>query len=135
MIKQSKRMGTTHIVLALAATGLLLAGCSKQRHAATVDPALARESLVAALESWKKGEAPGRLRQATPSITVQDLDWKTGYHLVDYQVLGDGKHDDANLLCPVKLTLRDPQGRAVTREVTYMVGTDPSITVFREMKF
>jgi hypothetical protein len=37
--------------LTLAAAGLLLAGCSKQRHAAAVDPALARESLVAALES------------------------------------------------------------------------------------
>ena len=122
-------------MLTLAAAGVLLAGCSKQRHAAAVDPGLARQSLVAALESWKKGEEPGRLRQATPAVTVQDLDWKAGFRLVDYTVVGDGKHDDANLLCPVKLTLQDPQGRTVTREVTYMVGTDPVITVFREMKF
>ena len=41
--------------------------------------------------------------------------------------------DNANLRCPVKLSLRDLQGRPVTRRVTYMVGTDPQITVFREI--
>jgi hypothetical protein len=57
-----------------------------------------------------------------------------GYKLIDYEIIGDGKYDDANLLFPVKLKLLDPHGKEVIRQVTYMVGTDPPITVFREMK-
>ncbi len=109
------------------------AGCAKQQHAAPVNPEVARESLRTALETWKRGEAPDSLRQASPSITVQDMDWRQGYRLVDYEIVGDGVYDNANLRCPVKLSLRDPQGRPVTRRVTYMVGTDPQITVFREI--
>jgi len=113
----------------------LTVGCNRQQHAAPVNVSLAQESLRKVLESWKNGEDLGALRQGSPSITVQDLDWKRGYKLTEYEIIGEGKYDDANLLCPVKLKLLDPQGKTVTREVTYMVGTDPSITVFREMKF
>jgi hypothetical protein len=113
----------------------LAAGCLGQQRAAPVNVSLAQESLRKSLDSWKKGDDPGSLRQGSPSITVQDLDWKGGYKLIDYEIIGEGKYDDANLRCPVKLKLLDPKGKEVTREVTYMVGTDPSITVFREMKF
>lgn len=127
----------------LRTRGLLLAlclffgtaGCTGQKHAAPVKPELARESLRTVLDSWKRGDDLASLRQASPSITVQDLDWKSGYKLLDYEIVGDGKYDDANLLCPVKLKMQDPKGNAVTREVTYMVGTDPVITVFREIRF
>jgi hypothetical protein len=114
---------------------LVLAGCSRQQEAANVNVQLAKDCLLKTMESWKKGEDFVALKQASPSITVQDLDWKAGYKLLHYEIIGDGKYDDANLLCPVKLKLLDPQGKEVTRQVTYMVGTDPVITVFREMKF
>jgi hypothetical protein len=114
---------------------LILTGCSRQQQAAAVNVQLAKDSLHKTLESWKKGNDLVALKKETPSITVQDLDWKGGYKLVDYEIIGDGKYDDVNLLCPVKLKLMDPQGKEVTRQVTYMVGTDPVITVFREMKF
>jgi hypothetical protein len=113
----------------------IAAGCTRQQHAAPVNPELARKSLRQVLDGWKHGDDMASLRQASPSITVQDMDWTTGYKLLDYEIIGDGKYDDANLLCPVKLKLQDPKGNAVNREVTYMVGTDPVITVFREMKF
>jgi hypothetical protein len=119
--------------LCLSLAALPLVGCGGQRHAAPVNPEQARESLRTVLESWKKGEGPDQLRQGVPSITVQDIDWQTGYKLLDYQIIGDGKYDDANLRCPVKLTLKDPQGHQVQKQVTYMVGTNPSITVFREI--
>ena len=119
----------TSLVLAAAA------GCTRQQHAAAVNPELARQSLRQVLDGWKRGDDLAAFRQATPNITVQDMDWTRGYKLLDYEVVGDGKYDDANLLCPVKLKLQDPKGNAVSREVTYMVGTDPVITVFREMKF
>jgi hypothetical protein len=86
-----------------------------------------------ALESWKKGEAPKALRDASPSITIQDMDWKAGLVLVTYEMQGGEKEDAVNLHCPVQLTLRDQQGREIKKPVTYVIGTDPVITVFREM--
>ena len=85
------------------------------------------------LESWKQGEKPGALRDRPPNLTSQDMDWEAGFRLMDYQIVDDGKLDDANLRCPVKLTLRDPQGREVHKSVKYLVGTSPIITVFREV--
>ncbi|MFL5242653.1 MAG: hypothetical protein ACJ8FY_11150 [Gemmataceae bacterium] len=114
---------------------LFVPACSSQKQAAPVNVSLAKESLQKTLDSWKNGEDYVALKQAKPSITVQDLDWKSGCKLVEYEIIGEGKYDDANLLCPVKLKLVNPQGKEVTRQVTYMVGTDPVITVFREMKF
>jgi hypothetical protein len=61
------------------------------------------------------------------------MDWETGYRLVDYEVIGDGKKEDANLRCPVQLSLRDPKGRPVNKRMTYIVGTSPAITVFRDI--
>jgi hypothetical protein len=123
-----------NVTLCFVGAALLFVGCSRQQHAAAVNVQLAKDSLHKTLESWKKGDDQAALKMESPSITVQDLDWKSGYKLLDYEIIGDGKYDDANLLCPVKLKLVDPQGNEVTRQVTYMVGTDPIITVFREMK-
>src|SRR5947209_4835905 len=114
---------TTRALLTLLPAALVwagAAGCAREKLAGPVDPKLARDSLRTVLESWKRGDPPDQLRQAGPPITVQDLDWKAGYKLLDYEIVGEGKDDTANLRCPVKLTLRDPQGRPVTRQVTYM---------------
>jgi hypothetical protein len=112
----------------------LAAGCgSGPRRAGPVDVELARESLRAALESWKKGEPPEALRDHYPSITIQDMDWKSGYALVSYEIRDGEKEDACNLHCPVRLTVRDLQGKEVKKPVTYVIGTDPVITVFREM--
>ena len=121
-------------VIFLSAVGVFTSGCgSGPRRAGAVDAELARESLKTALESWKKGELPGALRDGSPSITVQDMDWKAGLTLVTYEMQGGEKEDAANLHCPVRLTLRDQQGREIKKPVTYVIGTDPVITVFREM--
>jgi hypothetical protein len=108
-----------------------MAGCSGSQRAAAVDPERAREALKITLDSWKKGEPPSAVQGGSPSITAQDLDWMAGAKLVDYQVTGDGKAVEANLYVPVKLTLRSPQGREVTKSVSYVVGTSPRVTVFR----
>jgi hypothetical protein len=118
------------IMFPLAAA--LVAGCSGSQRAAPVDPERAREALKIALDSWKRGEPPSALQSGSPSITAQDLDWISGATLVDYQVTGDGKAIEANLHVPVKLTLRTPKGQKVTKSVSYIVGTSPRVTVFRD---
>lgn len=121
-------------VAPLVALLLAAAGCSgSQQKAPPVDPGRAREALKATLESWKGGGTPDQLRSGPAAITAQDFDWMAGAKLVDYRIEGDGRDDDANLRIPVSLTLRGPDGKEVTKRVTYVVGTAPSVTVFREM--
>jgi hypothetical protein len=122
-------------LFALATTGALFEGCSGgSGRAAPVNPGRAREALKTALESWKKGEKPDALKSASPSIVVQDFDWMAGRTLVQYEVTGEGKDDDANLRIPVTLTIRTAQGKEVRKDVSYVVGTSPSLTVFRDFQ-
>ncbi len=111
-----------------------LAGCSGEgQRAAPVDPGRAREVLRTALESWRRGDPPQALKSASPAIVVQDFDWSAGRKLVGFEVIGDGRDDDANLRIPVRLTMADLAGREVRKDVSYVVGTSPALTVFREM--
>jgi hypothetical protein len=119
--------------MALAAVAMML-GCSTSQRAAPVDAERARDTLKIVLEGWKKGDLPSALKDAAPSITVQDMDWLAGARLVDYQLAGDGKKVEANLYVPVKLTLRTPQGKEVKKSVSYVVGTSPILTVFRALR-
>ncbi len=131
---QSSAIGHRPFLLVLLAALIALAGCGTgPRRAGAVDPVRAREALRTTLDHWRRGEAPATLTEASPAITAQDLDWEAGFRLVNYEVLDDGRDDDANLRIPVALSLRDPRGRPVEKHVTYVVGTHPSTTVFREM--
>ena len=66
-------------------------------------------------------------------MVVQDRDWQQGVELVDYEIAGPGDAQDANLICDVQLTLRGSDGTSTEKTVTYIVGTDPVLTVFRKV--
>jgi len=110
-----------------------MSGCSGSRYDA-VDPGRARDALKVALDGWKKGDTPAALKEGSPPIVVQDLDWIGGAKLVDYQVDGDGKAREANLYVPVKLTLRSRQGKEIKKSVSYVVATSPRLMVFRNLR-
>ncbi len=74
------------------------------------------------------------MKEGSPSIVAQDLDWLGGAKLVAFQVSGDGKPIEANLYVPVDLTLKMPNGKQVKKKATYVVGTSPYLTVFRSLK-
>jgi hypothetical protein len=114
---------------------LLSAGCSNQNphKAAPVDAGKARTTLTLVLDAWRDGKTPDSLQDRSPKIVVQDMDWKQGMTLKGYQVIGTGDERDANLECRVKLSLVDKQGKTVEKTVTYIVGTDPALTVFRKV--
>lgn len=117
------------------ASALLAAftGCDAAPRAAAVDATKARDALVTTLDGWKAGKKPEELQSGSPSITAQDLDWLAGSKLVSYRVVDEGRNDDANLRIPVELTLVGSDGRQQTKRVSYVVGTSPSVTVFREL--
>lgn len=115
----------------LFAAALLALGC--RGGPAPVDAAAARETLTAALDSWKRGEKPDALQRAAPAIYVIDQEWQDGAVLTDYRLVGDGETKDAHLHCRVALTVRPPRGAEVTREVTYVVSSSPNRTVTRKV--
>src|SRR4051812_11156569 len=130
------RYGSLGVIFAclVAMTLLSLSGCSGgQAHA--VDTSRARDALKTALDRWKQGDAPRSLSTSATPMTVQDLEWESGVKLVEYQVLGEGEPADANLRVRVKLTTESGKGKSKTAEktVSYLVGTSPSVTVFRDM--
>jgi hypothetical protein len=108
-------------------------GCSSGPGHAPVDAGKARETLRAALESWKRGDRSDALQAGSPPIYVIDAEWQAGAKLVEYQVTGDGEGKDAHLFCPVQLTLREPGGKVVKKEVTYVISTAPNLTVSRKV--
>ena len=117
-----------------AMLALILPGCSgASAHA--VDPSRARDALVTALDHWKRGDDLRALASSATPMTVQDFDWQGGAKLIDYQLLSEGQERDANLSVKVKLTLAHKQGKSkpVEKSVYYLVGTSPSVTVFRDM--
>jgi hypothetical protein len=111
----------------------MLSGCSGFGGVAPVDAKRARDALRTALDGWKNGETPAALKDRSPSIVVQDVDWLAGARLVDYQVSGDGTEVEANLHVPVKLSLQ-VRKRAVKKSVSYIVSTSPYVAVFREFR-
>jgi hypothetical protein len=126
------RYGTMGVIVACLAAVLMLAlsGCSGTA-AHAVDTPRARDALVTALDHWKQGDKP----RSISSMTVQDLEWESGAKLLEYQVLGEGQAKDANLSIKVKLTLGVAPGKGtkIEKTVNYLVGTSPSVTVFRDM--
>jgi hypothetical protein len=117
-----------------AATILMFAGCgSGEAHGGPVDPKIAQESLRIVLDAWKNGEKPDQLQSPPRKITAQDLDWLKGMKLVEYKVLDDATPKGTNLWVSVDLTLADTSSKTVHKKVRYIVGTDPAVTVFREL--
>jgi hypothetical protein len=107
-------------------------GCGGGR-TITLDEDLARQSLTKVLNSWKSGSLADDLRQQTPAIAVNDLDWNQGRKLIGYRVDGAGASDGRSLRIPVTLTVQQPpRGTAAKVKATYAVGVDPAIAVIRE---
>ena len=124
------------LIISIAVVGMVTCGClvgCSDNGVKTVDADGARQALRTTLEAWKKGGPIGSLKDQTPSIVAQDMDWEAGATLVKFDVLDVGKDGSVNLRIPVELTLQDKAGKEVKKKVKYMVGTSPSITVFREI--
>lgn len=122
---------TKHIAFVLLFGIVAAIGCGEQR-AAPVDPVLAKKSLVDVMEHWKNGGAIDELRKRNPEIVAQEMWWSQGRKLIGFQLIGEGRVEDANWFCDVELEVSEGDGKEpVKKTFTYVIGTDPVITVFR----
>ena len=128
--------GSLGIVAAclLMLLALVLSGCSDSRQPSPVNASIARESLKAALDHWKKGEDPKSLLSSATPITAQDFEWSAGAKLLDYQILDEGRDEGSNLRVQVKITLAgEGKNKPVEKKASYVVATSPSVTVYRDV--
>jgi hypothetical protein len=112
---------------------VLAFGCFGSAGSDTVRPDLAKETLITALSAWKDGKTMDVLQSQSPAIVVQDMDWTAGKQLQEFALQGDGKPVGANLSIEVELTFGDTSDEMSQQKVWYLVGTDPALTVFRDM--
>ncbi len=110
-----------------------LVGCSQRVENSPVDAEKARNTLKVALESWKNGDAVDALQKASPPIYVVDAQWQSGAKLVDFKIVNDGECKDANLFCPVELSIKDAKGKVESKQVTYIIATAPNLAVSRKL--
>ena len=107
---------------------LALAGCGRTARDLALDKEAARQSLTAFLDCWKEGKTVDTLQAREPPITGRDTDWDNGLKLTDYKIVSE-LEDGTNAMIATELTLT---GQSAPRKVTYVVGTSPVITIFRD---
>jgi hypothetical protein len=117
--------------LATAVACLLVVGCGRSN--APTDVPSAKAALTAALECWKAGQSPDSLRQRSPSIIMVDDAWQKGDKLESFETVGPETDDGVNLHCTVKLAINNEQGVRRSEQLAYIVGTSPTITIFRDL--
>jgi hypothetical protein len=130
------RVGSVLVVIATCLGMLAVfmsSGCSGPARASAVDATRAREALKTTLDHWKSGDDLKSLQESGGSLVAQDFEWAAGAKLLDYEIL-DERIEDVNLRVQVKIKL-GPQGKgkAVEKKASYVVGTSPSVTVFRDV--
>jgi len=114
-------------LICVALVFIALVGCAPS--AAKLDKPTAETALATFLEAWKNGEKPADLKAKQPSIIAGGSDFTEGRKLAEYKIINQDKSDGSNLHAIVELTIGE--GKNVRkRQVTYVVGTSPVITIF-----
>ena len=113
-----------------AVLGLVLplaAGCGRGLPPQT-DVAEAKAAVTAALDVWKNGESPEKLRQRKPPVDFKDLNQDRGSKLRNYEVEKETS-SGVSASISVKLHLTEKSGMNRTRVVVYNVDAGPTIVV------
>ncbi len=106
--------------LAAAVLAALAGGCGKG-DLSTANKAEA--ALDRVLDAWARGEPAGAFADPEKPIQATDPDWSAGYHLLGAMAV-ESKSDPeqpGQVRCRFTLSLQDPRGREVNKEVVYDV--------------
>lgn len=116
--------------IVVAAVACLSPGCGR-----TLDPAadqgLAEKALQTALEAWKSGRSQDDLQRGSPSILMNEDDWRTGKRLVDFRMEKPALNG-RQVQCRVHITLQESDGKPVDRDAVYIIDTTPRIVIVRD---
>lgn len=106
----------------------LLTGCQQNaRNLPSVNKSAAREALQTFLVAWKDGKKPDDLS----NMIGKDSEWDQGATLEEFEILSEERTDGANLFLKVRRKVKTRRGDIQDQDVEYVVGTSPTVTVFR----
>ena len=124
------------IVFAIVVTGLLPLGCSGGGGADLPkpgDPAESRKIPRGCTRSLEKGGETRAAQNGDASDRGARCRLDRGATLLSYEITGEATEVMASQRIPVKLTIKDKKGKEARKDTAYLVNTNPSITVFREL--
>jgi hypothetical protein len=124
-------MSRNTLVGLLLVAGFGLVGCEKSPPTNPV--ARAEAAVNEVLDAWTRGESPTRYASPDQPIRADDPDWKAGYRLMSFlsvesQPTGESP---APVRCRVALSLKDPRGKSVDKEVVYDVAVGSTVVITR----
>lgn len=131
-MKRTKPIHSLWMLAAWLSGFAALGGCGGAPLPSASEPQRAREVLTTALDAWKRGDKPETLVSAEPSVRVLDREWTDGSTLVAYQLKGEGQPLGLSIQQAVALELKNPKGRALRKEVNYVVTTGAKPMVARQ---
>jgi hypothetical protein len=118
------------LTLFIALSACLVVGCGQSLEAAA-DPAAADKALQTALEAWKSGKSPLDLTKASPSIIMNEDDWRAGKRLLDFD-MEKSSLSGRQVRCRVRIKLQDKDDKPVDRNAVYIIDTNPRIVIVRD---
>jgi hypothetical protein len=114
--------------MAVAAAAILLSaapGCGDAGSASPTDASEARGALDRTLAAWQKGKAADSLKGEQPPLEASDHQWKSGLHLVKYEVQNDRPPSATGQSFRVTLWLKDDRSKQTKVITQYDVTTSP----------
>jgi hypothetical protein len=115
------------VVVLLALLGLV--GCGSGRPKSELERGL--QAVTAALDNWKNGEPPAKLKSlADPIDFTEEL--RATHRLLDYSIVKTDGTDPQVIRYTVTLKLKDRKGKATDREAVYSVALRSPIAVARD---
>jgi hypothetical protein len=125
----STEMKRTLIQIAgVATTAFLLSfvpGCGGTSPASPADTSEARSVLDRALTAWREGKPADALKSEEPPLEAADHQWKSGLHLVKYEVQNDRLPTGTGQSFRVTLWLKDDRAKQTKVITQYDVTTSP----------
>jgi hypothetical protein len=119
-----------HCILMALCLGPLL-GCSKGP-AGPADIDKAGPALRTALEAWKDGKTPQELAGQSPSIVMNEDDWREGKRLLDYRMEEAGALQGRQVVWWAQIKLEGKGGRPESRRAKYLIDTTPRLVIVRD---
>ena len=123
-------MGGQARVWLVLAIGCTLAGCGDGELQQELE--VAKESVQAALDAWKRGESVAALKARATPIEFHDDDWKRAARLIDYEIGPVYRETDGAPRCAATLTVQHRGRKALPAKVTYQVNLKPKIVIARD---
>jgi hypothetical protein len=109
----------------------LLLGCG-QGAGEPADLEQAGPALRTALEAWKDGKSQEDLANQSPSILMNEDDWRMGKRLLDFKMEDQGSLFGRQVVWKTQIKLQDPNGKTEDRRATYVIDTTPRLVIVRD---